>query len=80
MIKEVVMPKLGLTMSYGEITEWKVRPGERVKKDDVIGTVETDKVTGDIPAPCDGVITEIIAQAGDEKDTLEPIALIDDEA
>jgi pyruvate/2-oxoglutarate dehydrogenase complex dihydrolipoamide acyltransferase (E2) component len=78
MLKEVVMPKLALSMSYGILTEWHVKVGDRVRKGDVIGTIETDKVMGDITAPCDGVIKELLAQPGDERDALATIAYIEE--
>jgi len=78
MMKEVVMPKLALTMSYGLLTEWHVKVGDRVNKDDIIGTIETDKVTGDITAPCDGVIKQLLAEPGEERDALATIAYIEE--
>ena len=77
MVKEVVMPKLALSMSYGVLTEWHVKVGDKVQKDDIIGTIETDKVTGDITAPCDGVIKELLAEPGEERDALATIAYIE---
>jgi len=78
MLKEVVMPKLALSMSYGILTEWRVKVGDRVRKGDPIGTIETDKVMGDITAPCDGVVKELLAQPGDERDALAVIAYIEE--
>lgn len=78
MVIAVVMPKLALSMSYGVLTEWFVKPGDKVHKDDVIGTIETDKVTGEITAPCDGVIRELLAEPGEERDALAVIAYIEE--
>ena len=38
------------------IAEWKVKVGDKVKKDDVLLCCETGKVTVDIVSPCDGVL------------------------
>jgi pyruvate/2-oxoglutarate dehydrogenase complex dihydrolipoamide acyltransferase (E2) component len=42
----------------GTIVEWAVQVGEAVKDGDVVAMVETDKVTIDIKAEMDGVITQ----------------------
>ena len=42
----------------GTIVEWVVGVGQAVKADDVIALIETDKVTVDIKAEMDGVVTQ----------------------
>jgi pyruvate dehydrogenase E2 component (dihydrolipoamide acetyltransferase) len=59
---EIVMPKLGLTMTEGLIVEWKKKEGEEVKKGEVLFVLETEKVTYDVEAPEDGVLGKIIVQ------------------
>ncbi|GMQ95284.1 MAG: dihydrolipoamide acetyltransferase [Patescibacteria group bacterium] len=49
-----------------EIEDICVKPGERVKKGDVLFTVRTDKVVDDITAPADGVIGEVFFKEGEE--------------
>ena len=41
---DLLMPKLGLTMSEGVLLEWKAAPGERVAKGQIIFVVETGSV------------------------------------
>jgi pyruvate dehydrogenase E2 component (dihydrolipoamide acetyltransferase) len=60
---DIVMPKLGLTMTEGLIVEWKKKEGEGVKKGDVLFVLETEKVTYDVEAPEDGVLGRIAVQA-----------------
>lgn len=62
----VKMPKFGLQMTDGVITDWKVSVGDPVKKEDVLFTVETDKLTNDVESPCDGRVSEILVESGDE--------------
>ena len=62
------MPKLGLTMTEGTITEWVAAPGQVVTKGSVIMTIETDKVQEEVEADGDGILFHS-AEAGD---TLEP--------
>jgi len=59
---EIVMPKLGLTMTEGQILEWKIKEGEEVKKDDVLFILETEKVTYEVEAPEDGILAKIVSQ------------------
>ena len=56
MATEVLMPKMGLTMTEGTIEEWKKKEGDAVKKGDVLFSVATDKLTNDVEADTDGVL------------------------
>ena len=57
---EIVMPKLGLTMTEGLIVEWKVKVGDLVQKGDILFVLETEKVTHEVEAPEDGVLAKIL--------------------
>jgi len=61
---EIVMPKAGLTMVEGTISEWKVKEGTYVRKGDVLMEYENEKNTIDCEALEEGYI-HIIAQEGD---------------
>lgn len=61
---QIIMPKLGLTMTHGTITEWLRAPGDIVKAEEALCTYETEKVTLELTAPEDGVLVEILAPAG----------------
>ena len=65
MVTEVLMPKLGLTMTEGTIEEWKFKEGDAVKKGDILFSVATDKLTNDVECDTDGVLLKIAVQAGD---------------
>ena len=60
---KLIMPKIGLNMVEGQITEWVVKEGESVKKGDVMYVIETDKVSNDVEAPQDGVLLKILVPA-----------------
>ena len=60
MATEVLMPKLGLTMTEGTIEEWKFKEGDAVKKGDILFSVATDKLTNDVEAEEDGVLLKIL--------------------
>ena len=64
MATELLMPKMGLTMTEGTIDEWKVKEGDAVKKGDVLYSVATDKLTNDVESDVDGVLLKIVVAAG----------------
>jgi pyruvate dehydrogenase E2 component (dihydrolipoamide acetyltransferase) len=61
---QIIMPKLGLTMTHGTITEWLKAPGDAVKAEEALCAYETEKVTLEMPAPEDGVLAAILVPAG----------------
>ncbi len=73
---EVVMPKWGLTMKSGKIARWLVEEGAAVTAGMPLLEVETDKITNVVEAPCDGVLVEIVEEAGSTVPVMEVIARI----
>ena len=76
MVIEVKMPKLGLTMVEGRIVEWIKKVGDRVEAGEVIATIETEKLIGDIKAPASGFLAKIFYEEGSKARINETIALI----
>lgn len=64
-LNDLLMPKLGLTMTEGMLIEWCVAAGDQVKAGDPLFVVETDKVANEIAAEADGLIGEILVPAGE---------------
>ncbi len=60
---DIVMPKLGLTMTEGLIVEWRKKEGDPVKKGDILFILETEKVTYEVEAPEDGTLGKILVPA-----------------
>ncbi len=60
------------------ISEWKVKIGDSVKKGDVLLVVETNKITQDIEATCDGIVEQILFQEGDDVEISKTVAIIGD--
>ena len=60
------------------IYEWKVKIGDSVKKGDVLLVVETNKITQDIEATCDGIVEQILFQEGDDVEISKTVAIIGD--
>ncbi len=63
-IREVRVPHLG-DFDEAPVVEVLVGPGDAVKAEDALVTLESDKATMDVPAPSDGVIEEISVRVGD---------------
>ncbi len=61
---EIKTPVLPESVKDALLLEWHKSAGDAVKRDEVLVEVETDKVVLEVPAPEDGVLTEIIAEAG----------------
>ena len=62
---DVVMPKMGESITEGTILEWKKQVGDSIGKDETLLEISTDKVDSEIPSPATGTIVEIIAQVND---------------
>lgn len=63
--KEILMPKLGESVTEGTINSWLVKVGDFVNKYDPIADVMTDKVNAEVPSSYSGKITEILVSEGE---------------
>ena len=72
----VTMPKLGETVTEGVVNNWLKQVGDTVAFDDPLFEVSTDKVDSEIPSPYDGVILEILVQAGETVPVGSPLVRI----
>jgi 2-oxoglutarate dehydrogenase E2 component (dihydrolipoamide succinyltransferase) len=61
----VVLPSLGESVVEGTISQWLVKEGDRVERDQPLVEVTTDKVDVEIPSPAAGVVKRIVASAGE---------------
>ncbi len=59
---EFKLPSLGAEMDEGTLLEWKVKPGDRVRKGDVIAVVDTSKSAIEVEIWEDGEILELVHQ------------------
>jgi len=71
------MPQLGLTMMEGTVVTWLKKPGDSVKKDEVVLVISTDKVDMDVESTTDGVLQKIIVDEGDTVPVGAPLAYIE---
>ena len=63
-IYPVTMPKWGIEMTEGTITEWHVSPGQSVTKGDHLLDVETEKIVNSVEAPASGTVRRVLADVG----------------
>ena len=60
------MPSLGADMEVGTILQWLVKPGDAVKRGDIVAVVDTEKATLEIEIFQSGVIESIVVPEGEE--------------
>jgi 2-oxoglutarate dehydrogenase E2 component (dihydrolipoamide succinyltransferase) len=77
MSTEVKVPTLGESITEATLGVWLKQPGEAIKADEPIASLETDKVAVDVPSPVDGVMGEHKAAEGDTVEVGAVIAIIE---
>jgi 2-oxoglutarate dehydrogenase E2 component (dihydrolipoamide succinyltransferase) len=70
---DIMTPALGESVTEATVARWTKKAGEPVRKDEVLVELETDKVSLEVVAPEDGVLSEIAAAEGE---TVEPGAVL----
>jgi len=63
-VTEFCMPSLGADMEAGTLVEWQVKPGQRVKRGDVVAVVETDKGAVEVEIWDDAVVDQLLVEPG----------------
>lgn len=64
MATEIILPKIGFSMTEGILAEWLVPDGTAVNEGDPLYTIESDKSTNEVEAPASGIV-RIVGQAGE---------------
>lgn len=65
---DITMPQMGVSVAEGTVIAWKVDVGDPVAADETVCEISSDKIDAEVPAPASGVLTEIVAEAGDTVD------------
>ncbi len=73
---EFRMPSLGADMEAGTLVLWRVRPGETVKRGDIIADVETEKGIIEVEVFEAGVMDQLLVQAGQQVPVGTVLAMI----
>jgi pyruvate dehydrogenase E2 component (dihydrolipoyllysine-residue acetyltransferase) len=77
---EFRMPSLGADMEAGTLVEWLVKPGDTVKRGDVVAVVETQKGAIEIEIFSNGVVSELAVPVGQQVPVGSVLARLDGEA
>ncbi len=75
---EFYMPSLGADMVAGTIIEWLVKPGDSIKRGDIIAVVDTEKATIEVEVFMTGTIESILIPAGEKVPVGTALAIIHD--
>jgi 2-oxoglutarate dehydrogenase E2 component (dihydrolipoamide succinyltransferase) len=70
---DIMTPALGESVTEATVARWTKKAGDQVRKDEILVELETDKVSLEVAAPADGVLSEIDAEEGA---TVEPGAVL----
>jgi pyruvate dehydrogenase E2 component (dihydrolipoamide acetyltransferase) len=75
-VSKFVMPSLGADMEAGTLVEWLKKPGDTVKRGDVVAVVETQKGAIEIEIFEAGVLDRILVQPGEQVPVGTPLATL----
>lgn len=73
---EIVMPKLGESITEATITKWFKKENDQIEEDDALLEIATDKVDSEIPSPVAGKIVKLLYKEGDVVPVGKVIAVI----
>lgn len=76
MATEVLLPKLGFSMSEGELSEWLVVDGGQVTEGEPLFSVESEKSTNEVEAPASGTL-KILKPVGEVYEVGTVIGIIE---
>ncbi len=65
MATDILVPTLGESVTEATIAQWLKKPGEAVAVDEPLVELETDKVTLEVNATAAGVLSEVLAEEGE---------------
>ncbi len=71
---DYLMPKLGHVQEVGTVVEWRKRPGDAIKKGEILIVVETEKTTVEVEATFNGILQTVLTPAGETAPVGAPIA------
>ncbi len=77
---EVVMPKMGESITEGTVIAWYKDIGDEVAVDETLLEIGTDKVDTEVPSPAAGVLTERLVEEGETVEVGTVVALLASEA
>ena len=76
---ELIMPKMGESVSEATIITWSKNVGDMVELDETIVEIATDKVDSEVPSTHEGKLVEMLFEADDVVQVGEPFAILETE-
>ena len=67
MATEILLPKLGFSMTEGQVAEWLAKDGDTVTEGQPLYSLEADKSTNEVEAPASGTL-KIVVQPGETQE------------
>lgn len=77
---ELIMPKMGESITEATILKWLKKEGDAVNQDDAVLEIATDKVDSEVPSPVAGVLQKILYKENEIVAVGKPVAIIETEA
>src|SRR6185295_10238615 len=60
----IVVPQLGESVAEGTVARWLKAEGDRVRKEEPLVEIQTDKINVEIPSPAEGTLSQILVAEG----------------
>ena len=74
---DIIMPKMGESITEATITQWFKKEGDSIEEDDILLEIATDKVDSEIPSPVSGTLSKVNFKVNDVVPVGQVIAVID---
>ena len=74
---ELIMPKMGESITEATILKWTKKEGDTIKADEAVLEIATDKVDSEVPSPVAGTLVKVYYNEGDVVAVGKPVAIIE---
>ncbi len=74
---EIIMPKMGESITEGTLIKWHKKVGEKIKKDEILFEISTDKVDSEVPSPENGILKEILVKENETVEVGKVVAILE---
>ena len=71
------LSRVGMNMEQATVVKWHRKPGEAFKRGEPLYEIETEKVTMDVEAPCDGTLLEVRVPEGANTEVGAIVCVVD---
>jgi 2-oxoglutarate dehydrogenase E2 component (dihydrolipoamide succinyltransferase) len=78
MSTEIRVPQLPESVADATLVTWHKRPGDAIRRDENLADLETDKVVLEVPAPANGVVSQILVPSGTVVTSGQVLAVIEE--